>query len=31
MVLMRNHKNGDTIDVTVMRNKERKVFKVKLE
>jgi hypothetical protein len=31
MVLMRNHKVGDTIDVTVLRAKEKKVFKVKLE
>jgi hypothetical protein len=31
MVLMRTHKNGDTIDVAVVRNREKKVFKVKLE
>lgn len=29
--LMRTHKSGDTIEVTVIRGKEKKVFKVKLE
>jgi S1-C subfamily serine protease len=29
--LMRTHKSGDTIEVAVLRDKEKKVFKVKLD